>query len=136
MRKHSKQAHKKINAISEEAMGLLNIYNWPGNVRELENVIERAVILCKDTEIKPADFPDFLRKPTKAQENLVENHTGGNGRKLKEALKEPEKDLLVQALESVNWNRNETAKALGINRTTLYKKMLRYGLLKFNGNKK
>ena len=52
--------------------------------------------------------------------------------KLKDALKSPEKDLIVKALESVDWNRNEAARILDINRTTLYKKMFKFGLLRTN----
>jgi two-component system response regulator HydG len=48
---------------------------------------------------------------------------------LKEALEGPEKQLILQALEALNWNRQETARVLDINRTTLYKKMKKYGLL-------
>jgi two-component system response regulator HydG len=50
-------------------------------------------------------------------------------RPLKEALAEPEKRIITQALQTFHWNRQETAQVLGINRTTLYKKMKRYGLL-------
>jgi len=126
IKKHSKQANKSIKCISDEAMAILANCDWPGNIRELENVIERAIILCKNTTITPEDFPDALAKKVFAQNSFA----GKESCKLKKALQEPEKDLLVRALESKNWNRNETAKSLGINRTTLYKKMLRFGLLK------
>ena len=56
-------------------------------------------------------------------------HTGLGLRPLKEALEEPEKQIIVQALRALNWNRQETARVLDINRTTLYKKMKKYGLL-------
>jgi len=133
IRRHCKKAGKNISGVSEEAMAILTNCDWPGNIRELENVIERAVILCKDTIITPADFPDALNKKSNGAINIPENHGSEANCKLKKALQEPEKDLLVKALESMNWNRNETAKNLGINRTTLYKKMLRFGLLKTNG---
>jgi DNA-binding NtrC family response regulator len=122
--KHSKRVSKKIDGISEKAQSILMAYNWPGNIRELENVIERAVILTKGPMIVPEDFPESLFAHRGKGELKEENH------KLKEALKDPEKDLITRALDSVEWNRNEAAQVLGINRTTLYKKMLRYGLLK------
>jgi two-component system response regulator HydG len=53
-----------------------------------------------------------------------------DGRNLKDALKNPEKDIIIKALDLADWNRNDAARNLGINRTTLYKKMLKYGLLK------
>lgn len=122
--RHSKRVSKKIEGISEKAMAILSNYNWPGNIRELENVIERAIILAKGPVIQPEDFPDSLIK-RKGFGDLKEDN-----QKLKDALKDPEKDLIMKALDSVEWNRNEAANVLGINRTTLYKKMLRYGLLK------
>ncbi len=117
--KHSKRVSKKTEGISDKALSILMNYNWPGNIRELENVIERAVILTKGPVILPGDFPDSLTERKGKGESREENH------KLKEALKDPEKDLIMRALDAVDWNRNEAAKALGINRTTLYKKMLR-----------
>jgi len=130
IKRHSKQTKKNITGVSDEAMAILTNCDWPGNIRELENVIERAIILCKNTIITPADFPDALTK------KIIGNRSSEASCKLKTALQEPERDLLVKALESMNWNRNETAKNLGINRTTLYKKMLRFGLLKANGKNK
>jgi len=122
IKKHSKHTSKKIKDVSSEAMSLLMSYNWPGNIRELENVIERAIILCKETIITPEDFPEFLQAH-KQEETIIINNV-----KLKDALKSPEKDLILKTLDSVGWNKSETASLLGINRTTLYKKMLKLGL--------
>lgn len=121
--KHAKRVSKKVENISPRALTVLMNHNWPGNIRELENVIERAVILTKGSVINAEDLPESLL----AKEAEAVN---GDSYTLKDALKSPEKDLIVRALESVDWNRNEAAKSLGINRTTLYKKMLKYGLLK------
>jgi len=126
IRKHSKQISKKIDGLSQEALAILMDYDWPGNIRELENVIERAIILSKGPIIIPEDFPDFLNNLRQEKVLCEEN----NNLKLKDALRSPEKELILKALESVSWNRNEAARALGINRTTLYKKMHQYGLLK------
>ncbi|MCX5702889.1 MAG: sigma-54 dependent transcriptional regulator [Candidatus Omnitrophica bacterium] len=126
IKKHSKHTSKKIESVSKETLSVLMDYNWPGNIRELENVIERATILSKGPIVTPEDLPDFLNN-SKARE---EQPNGNGGLNLKDALKNPEKDLIVKALESVSWNRNEAASSLGINRTTLYKKMQKYGLLK------
>ncbi len=126
IRKHSR--HKKNpQSISDEALAKLTKYSWPGNVRELENVIERAMVLNKGDIINLIDLPDALHK--------AEPVEPGNGKlHLKEALKSPEKDLIKKALDSAKWNRNNAAKILDINRTTLYKKMQKYGLLKSNHN--
>ncbi len=125
IKKHAKHINKKIEGISDEALSILMDYNWPGNIRELENVIERATILSKGTVITPLDFPDFL-SIIEQEESLA---TVNNNLRLKDALQSPERELISRALESVGWNRNEAAKLLGINRTTLYKKMRKFGLL-------
>lgn len=128
--KHSKQLSKKVEGVSQEALLLLTEYDWPGNIRELENVIERGIILSKGPIITPEDFPEFLNNP-KGEEVAAHNNASF---KLKEALESPEKELILKALNSVGWNRNEAARILGINRTTLYKKMNKFGLLKDNSS--
>ena len=130
IKKHSKSVSKRIEGVSEVTFSILMDYNWPGNIRELENVIERAIILSKGPVISMQDFPEFLGQNTRQEEIPAGDN---NNFKLKDALKNPEKDLITKALDTVSWNRNEAAKALGINRTTLYKKMQSFGLLK-NGN--
>ncbi|MDD5326385.1 MAG: sigma-54 dependent transcriptional regulator [Phycisphaerae bacterium] len=114
------QHNKEKLGITDEAMEYLERYPWPGNIRELENTIERAVLLSKDKFIGPFDLPDSVKhqQGQKAYKPMS----------LKDALAEPEKNLIRQALEANYWNRQETAKALQINRTTLYKKMKQYGL--------
>ncbi len=114
------QHNKEKLGITNEAMEYLERYPWPGNVRELENTIERAVLLSKDKFIGPFDLPDSIKQDQRQKTY--------NPVSLKQALAEPEKNIIRQALEANHWNRQETAKALQINRTTLYKKMKQYGL--------
>jgi DNA-binding NtrC family response regulator len=114
--------NKQKLGITDEAMQYLERYPWPGNVRELENLMERAVLLSKDKFIGVEDWPDSIKD---GQGDYQKTYRTMN---LKEVRAEPEKRLIMQALEANNWNRQETAKALQINRTTLYKKMKRYGL--------
>jgi DNA-binding NtrC family response regulator len=116
------QHNKKKLGITDEALAFLERYPWPGNVRELENVIERAVLLSKNSFITPDDLPAVIK-----QEQVSR---GGEYKavNLKEAVAEPEKNIIRQALEAHKWNRQETSQSLGINRTTLFKKMKRYGL--------
>jgi DNA-binding NtrC family response regulator len=125
--KHLKHVSKKIDGLSPEALEILVDYQWPGNVRELENVIERAIILAKKPTIGPEDLPDFLRSAKKVSAT-PEGDNGGL--RLKDALRSPEKDLILKALNSADGNKNRAAEILGINRTTLYKKMHSLGLLK------
>lgn len=116
------QHNKEKLGITDEAMEYLERYRWPGNVRELENVMERAVLLSKDKYIGLEDLPESVKQDESQQQRAYKPMS------LKEARAEPEKQLIRQALETHQWNRQETAKALQINRTTLYKKMKLYGL--------
>jgi len=116
------QHDKEKVGITDAALEYLERYSWPGNVRELENVIERAVLLSKDEFIGPDDLPNSI-KQDRSREQKAYKLMG-----LKKALAEPEKNFIRQALEAHHWNRQETAKALQINRTTLFKKMKYYGL--------
>lgn len=120
------QTGKPVNGFSEAAMQLLQRYRWPGNVRELVNVVERAVVLTKNPVIQAMDLPENLRHDDQGREGL--HLADGPGNHLKAALATPEKQLILEALEAHGWNRQETSAALGINRTTLYKKMKRYGI--------
>lgn len=113
---------KKVRGISDDAMAALQGYRWPGNVRELQNVVERAVFLGKGEVVRIDDLPPALLSPGHYDAALALAPS------LKEALCSPEKQIILKVLEEHNWNRNATADALGINRTTLYKKMKKLGL--------
>ena len=102
----------------------LQRYSWPGNVRELVNLVERSLVLSKGSVVALSDLPDAVRREELARTDLA-NCTGAN---LKSALAMPEKQIILEALASHGWSRQETAKALGINRTTLYKKMKKFGI--------
>jgi DNA-binding NtrC family response regulator len=113
---------KHVRDFTEAAMAVLQSYRWPGNVRELQNVIERAVLLGKTETVGLEDLP-----PNLASSGSVHVESVGN-RTLKQALEGPERQIILEVLEANNWNRHVTAETLGINRTTLYKKMKRLGL--------
>jgi len=125
LKKYCAQRNREVLGITDEALQIMSQYRWKGNVRELENCIERAVVLSKGKYIMPTDLPmTVIEQAGKAEPS--------NGRyrpvSLKTALEEPEKRIIRAALEANNWNRQLTAQTLEINRTTLYKKMKRYGL--------
>jgi DNA-binding NtrC family response regulator len=103
-------------------MTALERYNWPGNVRELQNVIERAVLLGKGDVIRPEDLPATLAAAAPVNVSALGNY------RLKQALASPERQIILEVLQTHNWCRQAAAAALGINRTTLYKKMKRLGL--------
>jgi DNA-binding NtrC family response regulator len=122
LRVYSAQHNRNKLGITDKAMEYLERYTWPGNVRELENVIERAALLSKNKFIGPEDLPNSIKQEQNQQQQTYKPMS------LKGALAGPEKNIIHQALEANHWNRQATAKALGINRTTLFKKMKHYGL--------
>ncbi|MEP3482648.1 MAG: sigma-54 dependent transcriptional regulator [Fuerstiella sp.] len=119
------QAGRHLKGFDDSAMHALQQYHWPGNVRELVNVVERAVVLSRNEYISVGDLPEKMFSEADQQANVEANLGGAS---LKKALSTPERQLIVQALESNGWNRQNTARALGINRTTLYKKMKKYDI--------
>jgi DNA-binding NtrC family response regulator len=122
---------KQIVGFSDDAMDALRRYGYPGNVRELQNVIERAAVLSRGQTIVAGDLPPQViaeaRPPAIA---IVQSEDAAwTPMTLEQALMEPERRIIVRALEAHGWNRQKTAEVLGINRTTLYKKMKQHGLL-------
>jgi DNA-binding NtrC family response regulator len=96
------------------ALKQLTEYHWPGNVRELENVIERAMVIGRGSEIRPEDLPFCFpeTQPTK----------------LPRSLKELERIHITKVLEENDWNITQSAKELEVDRQTLYNKIQKYGL--------
>ncbi len=116
LRRFSQETNKPVDKISRAAIDEMMLYEWPGNVRELENAIERAVVVGKEREIRPADLP-FRRSddPTFIPKN---------------ALKDIEKAHIEKILDNYQWNIAKSSKMLGIDRTTLYSKIKRYNIKK------
>lgn len=122
LRQVCEDSGKSVRSFSEEALAALQRFRWPGNVRELQNVIERAVLLGKSNVIGLEDLPTAVIAAGPAHIEPVGSRT------LKQAMENPERQIILEVLQSNQWNRHATAEALGINRTTLYKKMKRLGL--------
>ena len=93
-------------------------YDWPGNVRELENMVERAVILCKGDTIEPQDLslPQDVQLPDMTEKTLDD------------AIDEVEKRIILDALATHEGNKIEAAKALGISRASLYNKLKKHDI--------
>jgi transcriptional regulator with PAS, ATPase and Fis domain len=117
-------ARLNIRGIAESTIRLLEQYNWPGNVRELENTIERAVLLARGEQIQPRDLPARVcglpseRRPGTSK-------LPDSGIDLRTAVESFENNLIRQALERTRWNKNQAARLLGLNRTTLVEMLKR-----------
>lgn len=129
--KSAQEFGKNIIGFTHDALEALMKHDWPGNVRELEGVVRRGVVLCQGSRITSGHLSSSLSSPRSHRNGpgTPRPHLPMSIRPLKEALEEPEKRIIIQALQALNWNRQETARVLDINRTTLYKKMKKYGLL-------
>ena len=120
VRKHAAELEKDVTGLSQAAIDALGAHDWPGNVRELENVIERAIVLTEAAEVGLADLPiEIAGRVAEA----VRVPTTGAVLPLKQALEGPERQIIRHALEYAGGNRDEAAKLLGINRSTLFYKL-------------
>lgn len=133
LEKHAAELGRQLVGFTPEAMQALTHYDYPGNVRELQNIVERAAVLAKGQMIGADDLPSaVLDGPKHAPAPIAAQSTDDAPwvpMTLEEAMREPERRILVKALDANAWNRQKTSEQLGINRTTLYKKMKAYGLL-------
>ena len=126
--KISGELGKPMAGFSLFAMEVLRTHPLPGNIRELQNIIERAVLLGKSNEIQVDDLPEKVQQSGAGIVEVPNQAESARPQTLKEALEGPERRIILSVLNGNNWNRNETADTLGINRTTLYKKMKKLGL--------
>jgi DNA-binding NtrC family response regulator len=117
----NKRFSKDLKGVSREVQKLFLKYGWPGNIRELENVLESAAMLCKKDFIELANLPKYLRDyiPPQGAMAFV-------GREHLSSLDDLEKDYIAYLLKVTKRNLRQTAKILGISRTTLYNKLARY----------
>jgi len=107
--------HNMQRDVSENAKIFLMNYDWPGNIRELENLISYLFVVTNKEVIEIDDLPDYLINLSR--ELTYKNHNYKS-----------EKDIILEHLEIFDFNQNKTAQSLGIHRTTLWRKMKRYGI--------
>ena len=120
IQKFARQSQRPLEGIEPEALDALLNYRWPGNVRELEHTIERAVHLGKEIRIGLQDFPPSLV----ARSDNVLPLAEAIGKSY--TLKDLEKEYIMRVMETVHGNKTEAAKTLGVDRTTLYRKLEEY----------
>ena len=104
-------------AFLDETLDKLSQYNWPGNVRELEHSIERALILSETDLLTPSDFI-LGAKSTDSKEVAFDSFN----------LESMEKSVIVKVLKKYKGNITKAAKELGLTRTSLYRRIEKYGL--------
>lgn len=114
----NKKNNKNISDLDEEVKKLFMDHPWPGNIRQMENVIEGAVIMSRKAVISKEDLP----------KNFDKTKVKTEGRSFQEELNGPAKEIILNALNKCNGNRSKAAVKLGINRTTLYNKIKKYGI--------
>jgi len=107
---------KQIKGFAPQARDLLAQYDYPGNVRELENIVARAVALAEGDQIQPRDLPPFLTRLQQAPSFSWKS------------LEQLEQEHIARVLKAVQGHRDQAATILGITRTTLWRKMKKFGL--------
>jgi transcriptional regulator with PAS, ATPase and Fis domain len=114
----------RLPELSEKVMEILLNYHYPGNVRELENILEHALIICQEDTIQPRHLPDYLqiRQATPSILPSRFKHWDDFGNM--------EREKIIEMLRQNNWNRSNTARALNIDRTTLWRKIKKYGIMR------
>jgi len=117
--KFNLRMNRNVKSLSKEVMEILMDYDYPGNIRELENLIERAVVLCKGEIIQVQHLPgEIIEKSQKKTKPI--SKTG--------KLKGNEINLIIETLKKNDWHKSLTAKELGIDKSTLWRKMKKYGI--------
>jgi two-component system response regulator HydG len=117
IKRFARETNRQVDSVNDEAMKVLTEYDWPGNIRELENVIERAVVTARARVVTPEAFA-----------YLDMNNTGGPSRTDARSLADVEKLHIGRILDEEDWNVSRAAKILEVDRSTLYKKIRKYGL--------
>jgi two-component system nitrogen regulation response regulator NtrX len=112
---------KKIRELSDASMDVLLRYPWPGNVRELRNLVERLVIVCPQARIEPHHLPPELFRGAAESPHQPYNT-------LHEARSAYEREFILRKLQEHRWNMTQTASALGLERSHLYRKMKSLGI--------
>jgi len=111
----------KEKGLGPDTLDSLLRYDWPGNVRELENVIERAVILNDGGDIRVQDLPEkVIRGPSRRGTLVIDTPTM--------TLEELEREYIMKVLQHTSWQKKRASEILGINPSTLYRKLLSYGI--------
>jgi DNA-binding NtrC family response regulator len=122
IRRFNQTQGRAVEGVSTEAMALLMAHDYPGNIRELENIVEYAFVICPDAIIGARCLPESL-----AGKHSLEVTLAVSG--FDSAVKAVETQAILGALERCGGNRKEAAKALGMHKSTLFRKVRALGLV-------
>jgi transcriptional regulator with PAS, ATPase and Fis domain len=146
LREFNSNLHKKIKGFSKKALDTLTAYAYPGNVRELRNIVEYSVNICQEKKIQRECLPKYLLSSSSDQDEFVQANDLSQKTPEKTAAKitspdearqgkmdggswdEIEREMILEAMKKAKGNRTQTARNLGWGRTTLWRKMNRYGI--------
>jgi transcriptional regulator with GAF, ATPase, and Fis domain len=124
LQKYAQEFGKDVSGISQQTLDALAAYDWPGNIRELENEVQRLVLVVDAGQIVTMEH---LSSHIRKVEKLIEE-VAPEGGTLRARMEEVEKWILLNALKENGGNKSMTARALGISREGLHKKLGKYGL--------
>ncbi|RUT77734.1 sigma-54-dependent transcriptional regulator [Ancylomarina longa] len=116
------ELHKNVSKFSPEVLEKFKDYSWPGNLRELRNVVRRSVLLSPEKQIEISSLANEILRENKSNDVVLE----GSNLKLIQATNE--KELIINTLRKVNFNKSKAARLLNIDRKTLYNKIKQYGI--------
>ena len=122
LHKHSRRMGKQVGAISREVLDIFRQYAFPGNVRELENIIESALVMCGEDELRVIHLPADLQQHSPWLQRVTRSTEGPM------TLQEVERQHVLWVLEQAGGNRSKAAQVLGIDRVSLWRKLKRYGV--------
>jgi transcriptional regulator with PAS, ATPase and Fis domain len=124
LRRLSAAGDRQLPEVSEKVMEILLNYRYPGNVRELENILEHALIICQEKTIQPRHLPEYLQI-----RRIPRKSTGKKRFRPLPASDAEEREKIISVLQQHNGHRTRTAEALGMERTTLWRKIKKYGII-------
>jgi PAS domain S-box-containing protein len=130
---------KKVAGFSSSALEILLNHNYPGNIRELRNIMEYVFIFCNEGQIKPKHLPEYLKIAVKGQKNTNKDEDTEKkketdtveGIHIEDSSLQRfngEKELILDALSQARWNKKKAAEILQMDRTTLWRKMKKFGI--------
>jgi len=124
LRRLSTASGGRLPEVSEKVMEILLNYHYPGNVRELENILEHALIICQEESFQPRHLPEYLQVRRTTRKSPAKKSL-----RALEVSDDEERDKIISVLQQHNGHRAETARALSMDRTTLWRKIKKHGII-------